>query len=96
MNSSCPGVRDAAVTALPDPVWGDRLLALVVGDSAAMDDASLHRWCAERLPSPRRPRLIQRVATLPRNPMGKLQRPALRQLAQQLAQDGLLAAEGTP
>jgi len=49
--------------------------------AAAMDDAGLHRWCAERLPSPRRPRLIQRVATLPRNPMGKLQRPALRQLA---------------
>ncbi len=93
---ACPGVRDAAVTALPDPVWGDRLLALVVGDSAAMDDAGLHRWCAERLPSPRRPRLIQRVATLPRNPMGKLQRPALRQLAQQLAQDGLLAPGEAP
>ncbi|HET7774806.1 MAG TPA: AMP-binding protein, partial [Azospira sp.] len=91
---ACPGIRDAAVTALPDPVWGDRLVALVVAPGEAGD--KLRQWCKERLPSPRQPRLIHAVAALPRNPMGKLQRPALRQLAQQLCQDGSLQEAAQP
>ncbi len=78
---ACPGVADAGVTALPDPVWGDRLVALVAGTIAP--DALL-QWCREHLPSSRRPRRLHRVESLPRNPMGKLQRPALRELAQRL------------
>lgn len=78
---ACPGIADAGVTALPDPVWGDRLVALVAGTIAP--DALL-QWCREHLPSSRRPRRLHRVESLPRNPMGKLQRPALRELAQRL------------
>jgi len=78
---ACPGVRDAALTALPDPVWGDRLVALVTGEA---EDTVLLDWCRDRLVSAKRPRTIRRVARLPRNPMGKLQRQTLRELARQL------------
>jgi len=78
---ACPGVADAGVTALPDPVWGDRLVALVAG---TIGPNELLQWCREHLPSSRRPRSLHRVDALPRNPMGKLQRPALRELARQL------------
>lgn len=76
--AGCPGIRDVAVTGLRDAVWGDRIVALVVGDAAPerIDD-----WCRERMPAAARPRRIVRLASLPRNATGKLERAALRELA---------------
>ena len=77
-----PGVADVAVTALADPVWGDALVALVVGSAEA---ASIHDWSRRHLASAQRPRRIVRVENLPRNPMGKIERSALRALAGEVA-----------
>lgn len=71
---ACPGVRDAALTALPDEVWGDRLVALVVGDAA--EDA-VFEWCRATLPAYLRPRRVVAVPRLPRNVLGKLERGRL-------------------
>ena len=73
----CPGVDDAAVTGRRDPIWGDVLTALVVG-SAEVD--SVAAWCRTSLPSSLRPRQIIRVASLPRNAMGKLERRRVAEL----------------
>lgn len=73
-----PGVSDVAVTALADPVWGDALVALVVGNA---DVGSMNDWCRQHLASALRPRRIVRVASLPRNAMGKIERSALRAIA---------------
>lgn len=74
---ACPGVSDAAVTALGDEVWGDRITALLVGgELQAVKD-----WCRENLPSALRPRHFVAVAALPRNAMGKLERQRLPALA---------------
>jgi O-succinylbenzoic acid--CoA ligase len=35
--AACPGVVDVAVTGLPDPVWGDLVVALVVGSIRQLD-----------------------------------------------------------
>lgn len=78
--AACPGVRDVAVTGLPDPVWGDLIVALVVGDA---EPARLRAWSAARLPGPARPRRIVRLPGLPRNAAGKLERAALRRLARE-------------
>jgi len=74
---ACPGVRDVAVTARSDPVWGDRLVALVVGDLAP---GALDAWTRAHLPSRLRPRELIQVAALPRDGLGKLQRRALAAL----------------
>lgn len=76
--AACPGVVDVAVTALPDPVWGDALLALYVGK--ASPDA-VREWSRRHLAAALRPRRIGRVETLPRTALGKIERPALRALA---------------
>ena len=76
----CPGVVDAALTAIADAVWGDLLVAVVVGDGS---DAALAQWCREQLPGAMRPRRFVRVGALPRNPLGKLERQALRDLVRQ-------------
>jgi O-succinylbenzoic acid--CoA ligase len=80
--AACPGIRDVAVTGLPDPVWGDLVVALVVGDAAGDEIAT---WCRAHLPGHARPRHIVRLAVLPRSAAGKLERTALRRLAQEAA-----------
>jgi o-succinylbenzoate---CoA ligase len=80
--AACPGVADVAVTALPDPVWGDALVALVVGTA---EIETIRDWSRRHLPSAQRPRRVLRVARLPRNAMGKLERAVLRALAAKVA-----------
>ncbi|MBI4741401.1 MAG: AMP-binding protein [Betaproteobacteria bacterium] len=76
--AACPGVTDVAVTALPDPVWGDLLAALVVGPA---EPGQIARWSERHLPSAQRPRRLLKVERLPRNAMGKIERSALRAIA---------------
>lgn len=76
--AGCPGIVDIAVTGLPDPVWGDLIVALVVGPA---DDAALLAHARQHLPSAALPRRIRRLDRLPRNAAGKLERGALRRLA---------------
>ncbi len=72
-----PQIREACVVAVPDPVWGDRIAALLVLDRDAMDPLS---WIRARLPPAWRPRRIVRLAELPRTALGKLDRDAARRL----------------
>lgn len=76
----CPGVTDVALAAVVDDTWGDLLVAFVAGEAS---DEALEKWCREALPSAMRPRRFAHVPALPRNVLGKLERQALRSLAQQ-------------
>lgn len=76
--AACPGVADVAVTGLPDPVWGDLVVALIVGPA---DPAELLAHARRHLPAAALPRRIRRLPQLPRNAAGKLERAALRRLA---------------
>jgi O-succinylbenzoic acid--CoA ligase len=78
--AACPGIRDVAITGLADKVWGDLVVALVVGDATAQGIAD---WCRPRLPGAAQPRRIVHLADLPRNAAGKLERSLLRQLARE-------------
>jgi O-succinylbenzoic acid--CoA ligase len=73
--AACPGVDDVAVTGQPDPVWGDVVVALVVGP---VEPADLFEYARRHLPKAAQPRRFHRVDQLPRNATGKLDRPALR------------------
>ncbi len=83
---SHPAVRDCAVVGVPDEDWGERVSAAVVpepGASLRTSDgiaAVLDPWARERLARYKVPRAWRRVEDLPRNAMGKVQKPALRAL----------------
>ena len=76
--AACPGVKDVAVAGRPDPIWGDLVVALVVGP---VDSATLLAHARQHLPAAAVPRIIRHLPQLPRNAAGKLKRSELRQLA---------------
>ena len=83
-----PDVADAAVVGAPDEVMGERAVAFVVLASSAAkadrgDDETKDRIidsCRKLIAGPKVPREIRIIAELPRNPMGKLDRRALKSM----------------
>jgi len=73
--AQCPGVDEVVVSARDDAVWGDRLVAVIVGE---WDSDQVERWCRRRLRGARLPREFLRRESLPRNALGKLDRRAVR------------------
>jgi malonyl-CoA/methylmalonyl-CoA synthetase len=71
-------VSDVAVIGVPDETWGDRVVAcVVVRQGKALDPATLRAFAKERLASYKCPKDVIMLEDLPRNAMGKVQKPAL-------------------
>ena len=76
--TSFPGVEDAAVVAIKDEFGMDRVCAAIVG--ASVDQRALRAHCERRLRSMLVPIRFVPVNKLPRNEMGKLERPAIYEI----------------
>jgi acyl-CoA synthetase (AMP-forming)/AMP-acid ligase II len=77
-----PGVRSAAVIGAIDEVLGERPVAYVVPDGAAVADevaALLRAVCAERLPRHKQPSEFWLVDAMPLGPTGKISRRLLKE-----------------
>ena len=70
---TCPGVRDVAVVGVPDPEWGERVIAVVVpadpADPPGLDLLRLH--VRQRLPYYAAPSKVVMVDAVPMLPSGK-------------------------
>jgi acyl-CoA synthetase (AMP-forming)/AMP-acid ligase II len=69
-----PGIQEAAVLGLPDPEWGQRLVAVLVG---AGDPEEIRSFAKGRLRSSKTPDTVVFRSELPRTATGKLLRRTL-------------------
>jgi acyl-CoA synthetase (AMP-forming)/AMP-acid ligase II len=78
--NSHPGVAEAAVFGVPDPIRQEELKACVVLKPRSNDVGADDLWshCAERLAAFKVPRYIEFVAELPKTPSSKVQKHLLR------------------
>jgi acyl-CoA synthetase (AMP-forming)/AMP-acid ligase II len=74
------GVLDVCVVGIPDPEWGEKVVAAVVPVEGAFDLEDVDRWSRERLGPARRPRRWLLLSSLPLNPNGKVDRARVRAL----------------
>ncbi|CAM5794956.1 AMP-binding protein [Rhizobacter fulvus] len=76
-----PAVLDAAAVGIPDPHYGQEIMACVVlREGAACSEDELRAFCLEHLGRYKTPKRLRFVTELPRGPSGKVQRLKLLDL----------------
>ncbi len=78
-----PAVLAVAVIGIPDEALGERVKAVIeVAHPEKISQGEIQEFLKERLAGYKIPEFIQFVEKLPRNPTGKILKPALREMAQ--------------
>jgi malonyl-CoA/methylmalonyl-CoA synthetase len=74
-------ITECTVVGVPDDEWGQRVAAaLVLAPGARLDLEQLRSWGKQRLAAYKVPTLMLCLDELPRNPMGKVTKPAVAAL----------------
>jgi len=75
---SHPGVREAAVVAIPDPEISNRIKAFIAPNlPGSLSKAEIQQHCAQRIPKYMVPELVEFCETLPKTSTGKVDRKRL-------------------
>jgi malonyl-CoA/methylmalonyl-CoA synthetase len=75
----CPGVSEVAVVGLPDPEFGERVVAVVVREDPKLTAEKVTSFCREDLAGFKKPREVVFVDDLPRNTLGKVLKHKVRE-----------------
>ncbi|HEY8478929.1 MAG TPA: AMP-binding protein [Spirillospora sp.] len=73
-----PGVREAAVTGVPHPDWGEAVVAFVVPDRPDVTAEQIQESARDVLTSYKRPKRVVLVPSLPVTAVGKIDKKELR------------------
>ncbi len=79
--ADCPAIEEAVVVGVPDPKWGEVACAVVVKKrNISFGETEVIGLFENRLARYKHPKRVVFLDELPKNAMGKVQRPRLRQL----------------
>jgi len=84
-----PKIVEAAVIGLPDPIWGEEVVAVIVpqpGETLTLEE--VQEFCKERLASYKTPREVKLREDLPKTLTGKVIKKALKEDLMQARGDG--------
>jgi malonyl-CoA/methylmalonyl-CoA synthetase len=74
-------IAEVAVIGVEDDTWGEAVVAVIgLNAGASLTYEELKAWCNDRMSSYKIPKAIKIVDALPRNAMGKVTKPALKEL----------------
>jgi acyl-CoA synthetase (AMP-forming)/AMP-acid ligase II len=75
-----PKVKEVAVVGVPDEKWGEAVKAVVVPkEGKRVTEEEIIDYCRSRMASFKKPKTVDVVGDLPRNPYGKILKTALRE-----------------
>ena len=74
-----PDIVEAAVIGQPDEKWGESPFAIVVDKNSSLTAGAVMTYCNEKLAGYKRPKRIEFIDQIPRNPSGKILKRVLRE-----------------
>ena len=79
MLATHPAVADVAVIGVPDDKWVEQVHAVItLREAEQATSEEIIAYCKERLAGYRAPKSVEFVASLPKNPQGKILKRELR------------------
>ncbi len=74
-------IKEVAVIGVQDDTWGETVAAVVaLSEGASLQLADLKQWCEGKMSAYKIPKKLKVLDALPRNAMGKVTKPALKEL----------------